>query len=311
MRKIISILFFAILMLLVFPNNVKAFSYDISTYPFTTQYDSYIYDFTDNGYGIEPELYIDGKSIYNLNVSSYVDSTDSWNYLSSYLKITYSNNKDVGTGIITITGIEPFYGTKIVYFTLTDIFTDSDGNSFKIGKITTNYSYSTDFFGNTVTTRTGYTQDVSLIRYAGKKDTYIKFNYFRAKTRVILNGSSYTLYVNNIDSGAFKDVKKIQRISFLDIENLNIEEKAFANKKKLTCIYFGKCNVTLEKNAFKGCKSLKEIKIKSAKYIPTVGKNAFKGCSKNIVIKCPKGAKSKVKKAFKKAGLPKTAKFVY
>jgi hypothetical protein len=305
-------------MLLVFPNNAKAFSYDISTYPFTTQYDSYIYDFTGDGYGIKPTLYIDGKSIDDLNVSSYVESTDSWKYLSSYLTIEYSNNTDVGTGIITITGKEPFYGTKIVYFTLTDIYTDSDGNIFKIGKIAKNYSYSTDFFGNTVTTKTGYNQTVSLIKYANKKATSISINGRNSysRTHVYMWYSSYRLYVKNIDSNAFKNAKKIQSISLdntsgYDIGDLNIEEKAFANKKKLTYIYFGKRNVTLEKNAFKGCKSLKKIKIKSAKYIPTVGKNAFKGCSKNIVIKCPKGAKSKVKKAFKNAGLPKTAKFVY
>lgn len=77
MRKIISILFFAILMLLVFPNNAKAFSYDISTYPFTTQYDSYLYD----DYNIKPEIYLNGVRADLTDVSSYVSDSISRRYL--------------------------------------------------------------------------------------------------------------------------------------------------------------------------------------------------------------------------------------
>lgn len=317
MRKIFSILFFTIIILFILPTKAKAFSYDISTYPFTTQYDSYLYD----DYNIKPEIYLNGVRADLTDVSSYVSDSISRRYLSSYLNVTYSNNKEVGTGIITITGESPFYGTKTISFSIIDTYTDKYKNKIKIGKTVDTSTYSTDYLGNTVMSQYSYKKDVTLLKYGNSKVTYITTGSFPFFTKFNNNyniGGRTYITISIIDSNAFKKCKNIKQINFYkhpmdeyNKSNLTIKSNAFANKKKLKTISFYKWQVDIEKNAFKGCGSLESIVIKNAKYIPTVGKNAFKGCSKNIVIKCPKGAKSKVKKAFKKAGLPKTAKFVY
>ena len=95
-------------------------------------------------------------------------------------------------------------------------------------------------------------------------------------------------------------------------------------KYKVTCIFdeaFMDCNllkkVTIGKNvdeigdcAFKNCKNLKNIIIKSTKLNKnSIGKNAFKGISKKATFKCPKKQLKNYKKWIKKAGAPKTAKY--
>ena len=64
---------------------------------------------------------------------------------------------------------------------------------------------------------------------------------------------------------------------------------------------------SIEKNAFKGCKNLKSISIKSTT-LKKVGKNAFKGIHKKAVIKVPKKLKKEYKKLFRKKGQAETVK---
>ncbi|MDE6566342.1 MAG: leucine-rich repeat domain-containing protein, partial [Lachnospiraceae bacterium] len=65
---------------------------------------------------------------------------------------------------------------------------------------------------------------------------------------------------------------------------------------------------TIEKEAFKNCKSLKKIVIKSTK-LKKVGKNAIKGIYKKAVITCKKKNLKAYKKLFsKKTGYKKTMK---
>lgn len=93
-----------------------------------------------------------------------------------------------------------------------------------------------------------------------------------------------------------------------------------ARNKKLTSVVIPKkvkigkkwYKVTgIAKNAFKGCKSLKKITIKT-KTLKKVGKNAIKGIYKKAKIICPKKKKvyiKKYKKLFKKnTGYRKTMK---
>ena len=68
-------------------------------------------------------------------------------------------------------------------------------------------------------------------------------------------------------------------------------------------------SATIEKNAFSGCKALKNVIFKGA--TTKVAKNAFKGVKKKVTVKVPtsvkknKKAKSKFQKMVKKAGLKK------
>lgn len=87
-----------------------------------------------------------------------------------------------------------------------------------------------------------------------------------------------------------------------------VSEKACNGMKKLTKVTVGANIKTIGKNAFKNCKKLKTITIKSSK-LNSVGKNAIKGINKKAVIKCPAKQVKKYKKLFKKnTGYVKTMK---
>ena len=87
-----------------------------------------------------------------------------------------------------------------------------------------------------------------------------------------------------------------------------VSDKACYGMKKLTKVSVGSNVKTIGKNAFKNCKKLKNINIKSKK-LNSVGKNALKGINKKAVIKCPAKQVTKYKKLFKKStGYVKTMK---
>ncbi len=92
------------------------------------------------------------------------------------------------------------------------------------------------------------------------------------------------------------------------------KECVIKNKKSITIPASIKVRGTIYKiteikpNAFKGCKKLKKITIKTTK-LKTVGKNAFKGINKKAVFRVPKKKYKKYKKLFKsKTGYKKTMK---
>ena len=87
-----------------------------------------------------------------------------------------------------------------------------------------------------------------------------------------------------------------------------VSANACNGMKKLTKVTIGANVKTIGKNAFKNCKKLKTITIKSSK-LNSVGKNAIKGVNKKAVIKCPAKQVNKYKKLFKKnTGYVKTMK---
>ena len=67
---------------------------------------------------------------------------------------------------------------------------------------------------------------------------------------------------------------------------------------------------TIGKNAFYGCKKLKNIIIKTTKLTAkTVGANAFKSIYSKPVVTCPKGMKKTYKTLLLTKGMPKKATF--
>lgn len=86
-----------------------------------------------------------------------------------------------------------------------------------------------------------------------------------------------------------------------------IAKQAFKDDDLLTQITIGKNVSTIGKEAFKNCKKLKTITIKSTK-LKSVGKNALKNIHKKAKIKVPKSKLSKYKKLFKSKGQKKTVK---
>lgn len=81
----------------------------------------------------------------------------------------------------------------------------------------------------------------------------------------------------------------------------SIAKKAFAANKKLKTLVIGKNVKTIQKNAFKNCKNLRKITVKS-KVLTKVGKNAFKGTIGKVTVKVPKKKKAKYDKLFKGKG---------
>ena len=68
-------------------------------------------------------------------------------------------------------------------------------------------------------------------------------------------------------------------------------------------IVIGKNIVSIGKNAFKNCKNLKKIVIRSEKLKASkVGANILKGTNKKLVIKVPENKQKQYKKFLKKRG---------
>ena len=111
--------------------------------------------------------------------------------------------------------------------------------------------------------------DTKTVEYTGTKND--KKSNITIPSTIKINGENYKVTV--IKANAFKDNKKIKQITI------------------------GKNIKKIGKNAFKNCKNLKKIVIKTKNLTSkNVGKNVFKGISKKAVIKVPK---AKVK-AYKK-----------
>ena len=82
-----------------------------------------------------------------------------------------------------------------------------------------------------------------------------------------------------------------------------VSAKACKGCSKLQKVTISKNITSIGKNAFRGCKNLKTIVIKSTKLTSrSIGSNAFKGTHKKLVIKVPKKMLKKYKKFLKKKG---------
>ena len=89
----------------------------------------------------------------------------------------------------------------------------------------------------------------------------------------------------------------------------NIYDEAFKNCKKLKKVTINSKKLkTIGKSAFNGCKKLKTVTIKSTK-LKKVGSSAFKGVASSVTFKCPSKQLKAYKKLIKKAGAPSKAKY--
>ena len=111
---------------------------------------------------------------------------------------------------------------------------------------------------------------------------------------IVLDGENYQ--VTTIAEGAFDGFGyRIYYDDEYDYEDYGIFS-----------VTIGSNVTTIGKNAFRKCKYLKEITIKSEN-LQFIGKNAFKGIAKNAVIKVPEGKFEEYKKLFTaKTGYKKT-----
>lgn len=89
----------------------------------------------------------------------------------------------------------------------------------------------------------------------------------------------------------------------------SVSANAFKNNKKIKKVTISKNITKIGKGAFKSCKNLKTIIIKTKKLkASAIGAAAFSGISKKAVIRVPKSKLKAYKKLLRKKGLPKKAK---
>ena len=87
-----------------------------------------------------------------------------------------------------------------------------------------------------------------------------------------------------------------------------IADGACKGMKKLASLTIGKNVKTIGKEAFRNCKALKSITIKTAKLTEdSVGKNAFGGIAKKAAVRCPKKQLDAYRSFLKGKGLPDKA----
>ena len=115
-------------------------------------------------------------------------------------------------------------------------------------------------------------------------------------------------------TGAKKNAKTVTipatvKVNGKSYKVTNIAAGALKGNTKLTKVTIGKNINKIGKNAFKGCKNLKNIIIKTKKLTASkVGAGAFKNIKKNATFKVPSGKVNAYKKIVKAKGASKTVK---
>ena len=115
--------------------------------------------------------------------------------------------------------------------------------------------------------------------------------------------------------GAKKNIKKVVIPAAVKIRGKKynvtfIAKNAFKDNKKLIQVTIGKNIISIGKNAFKGCKNLKKIIVKTKKLTDKkVGSNAFKGINSKAIVKVPKGKIKTYKKIIRAKGAGKKVTF--
>lgn len=117
-----------------------------------------------------------------------------------------------------------------------------------------------------------------------------KYTVNGIKYEIISTDSTKTVgFVNGKKNSKKITIPATVKIKGKTFKVKSIKTGAFKNSKKLTTLVIGANVKIIEKNAFKGCKNLKKITIKSKKLTAAkVAKNAFKGINKKATVKVPK-----------------------
>ena len=223
--------------------------------------------------------------------------------------VGYSNNIEVGTATVKITGMGNYTGSVSKTFKITKLSEEPDnktedqkaekaaravvkGKTYTVSKMKYKVT-NADRNGRGTVTLTGTNQ---------KKTKLTKLTV--PKT-VKINGVVFK--VTAIGNKAFYKFTKIKTVTIGDnVKAIGIS--AFAGNTALTKVTIGKGVAKIEKTAFSGDRKLKTISIKSTK-LKSVGKNAIKGIYKKAAIMVPKKQLKKYKKLFSaKTGFKKTMK---
>lgn len=280
------------------------------------------------GKALEPSITVidDGKEL--------IENTD--------YTVSYSNNVNVGTAQVEITGKRNYTGSICKTFTIEarniaevsvkpipaqnynkkerkPSVTVIDGGKKLVKDIDYTVRYSKNKNIGTaqveIIGKGNYTNSIrkTFVITVKKNAVYTVGKYKYKITSAKTNGTG-TVAVTGVKSSAFK--KNLKTINVSSTVNIGgkkfkvteIGNNAFSGCSKVTSTTIG-ANVTkIGSKTFYNCRKLKKITIKSTK-LKSVGKNAIKGIYKKAVIKCPSKKLKNYKKLFKvSSGYKKTMK---
>lgn len=155
--------------------------------------------------------------------------------------------------------------------------------------------------GNVTMSRFG---DIGDLRTEPAKGTVLKSGKNSYKVTKKGSAAAFAKTSSNAKSITIPAAVKINGITY---KVTSIAANALKNNKKITKITIGSNVKSIGKNAFRDCRKLKSIMIRSEK-ITSVGGNAFKGMKSNAKIKTPASKLSDYKKLFKRKGLGRKVK---
>lgn len=201
-------------------------------------------------------------------------------------KVTYQNNKNVGTASMTITGIGNYYGSVTETFQITVEY----GSTYDIGGL----EYYIDDTGNS---GRGAVTVTSLVN---KNITKLKI-----PTTVTIGGRKFA--VTAVGRYAFFYCTKLKTVTIGNNVSV-IGECSFDNCRSLTKVTLGTGVTKISERAFGSCYQLKTLKI-SSKKLKTVGRSAIFLIHKKAVIRVPASKVKAYRRLFKsKTGFRKTMK---
>ncbi|MCD7745032.1 MAG: leucine-rich repeat protein [Lachnospiraceae bacterium] len=217
---------------------------DLSNFTVTLSSSNYTYD----GEAKTPDVTVtDGTSIL-------IKDTD--------YTVSYSNNTDVGTATVTVTGIGNYTGTATTAFTIVK-------EAIQVGA-----SISIDKLSYTVTASDSSEMTVTLSAPESKTITSATI-----PATVTIDGNTYT--VTAIADNAFSGCTSLTSVS-VGANVTSIGSKAFYNCTSLKTVSGNAAVTTIGSSAFQGCTALTTVN--GMTHLITIGSNAFYNCKKLTTI---------------------------
>lgn len=201
--------------------------------------------------------------------------------------VAYSNNKNIGTATITITGKNGYTGTVRKTFAIKT----------QVGKV-----YTTSLKYKVTNARVDGKGTVSVVGSANKSGDR-KFTNLKITDTVTIGGVKFK--ITKIEKNAFRGYKYLSTVT-IGSNVTSIGDTAFYGCGKLTTVTVGKRVKTIGTKTFAGCKSLKRVKLLTTQ-LTKAGKSAFNGIKSNATFALPKKYYNSYSKMIKKAGAPKKA----
>lgn len=201
--------------------------------------------------------------------------------------VAYSNNKNIGTATITITGKNGYTGTVRKTFAIKT----------QVGKV-----YTTSLKYKVTNARVDGKGTVSVVGSVYKSGDR-KFTTLKITDTVTIGGVKFK--ITKIEKNAFRGYKYLSTVT-IGSNVTNFGDTAFYGCGKLTAVTVGKSVKTIGAKSFAGCKNLKRVKLLTTQ-LTKAGASAFNGIKSNATFALPKKYYNSYSKMIKKAGAPKKA----